>query len=60
LHDAKDGTYVEQALPGNRSLQEADPEIYNLIQEEKHRQVHGLEMIASEVTRLILHDCNSL
>jgi glycine hydroxymethyltransferase len=36
------------SLPGNRSLQESDPEIYQLVQEEKHRQVHGLEMIASE------------
>lgn len=32
----------------NISLQEADPEIYNLIQQEKNRQYECLEMIASE------------
>lgn len=29
-------------------LQKSDPEIYNLIQKEKFRQINGLEMIASE------------
>eukprot|EP01101_Sappina_pedata_P005768 TRINITY_DN271_c0_g1_i2.p2 TRINITY_DN271_c0_g1~~TRINITY_DN271_c0_g1_i2.p2 ORF type:complete len:556 (-),score=259.70 TRINITY_DN271_c0_g1_i2:927-2594(-) len=33
---------------GNRTLAEADSEIFDLINREKHRQVHGLEMIASE------------
>jgi glycine/serine hydroxymethyltransferase len=33
----------------NLSLQEQDPEIYNLIQKEKERQVGGIELIASEV-----------
>jgi len=32
----------------NRPLCEADPEIFGLLVEEKHRQVHGLELIASE------------
>jgi glycine hydroxymethyltransferase len=29
-------------------LKRQDPEVYELIQEEKHRQVHGIELIASE------------
>eukprot|EP01062_Namystynia_karyoxenos_P080018 TRINITY_DN8556_c0_g9_i1.p1 TRINITY_DN8556_c0_g9~~TRINITY_DN8556_c0_g9_i1.p1 ORF type:complete len:515 (+),score=166.27 TRINITY_DN8556_c0_g9_i1:102-1547(+) len=37
-----------QSLPGNRSLQEHDPELWDLIEEEKRRQVTGLELIASE------------
>jgi glycine hydroxymethyltransferase len=35
-------------LAGNRSLQEADPEIYSLIEEEKDRQLKSIELIASE------------
>ena len=31
-----------------RSLQEVDPEIFRLIQEETRRQAEGLELIASE------------
>ncbi|XP_071825884.1 serine hydroxymethyltransferase, mitochondrial-like [Apostichopus japonicus] len=34
--------------PGEESLSENDPEVFNLIQEEKHRQIEGLELIASE------------
>lgn len=30
------------------SLKESDPELYELLKNEKHRQTHGLEMIASE------------
>jgi glycine hydroxymethyltransferase len=30
------------------SLQETDPDLYDLIQHEKHRQFEGLELIASE------------
>jgi len=37
----------------NLSLQEQDPEIFELIQKEKARQVSGIELIASEVR--ILH-----
>lgn len=32
----------------NLGLKEADPDLYNLIKEEKRRQSSGLEMIASE------------
>lgn len=39
---------MSQKLIGNRSLAEADPEIFNLIQKEKERQWKGLELIASE------------
>ena len=31
------------------TLQEQDPEIYDLIKQEKQRQVRGIELIASEV-----------
>lgn len=34
---------------GNESLPEDDPEMFNLIQLEKRRQIEGLELIASEV-----------
>jgi glycine hydroxymethyltransferase len=36
------------ALPGNRSLKEHDPEMHELLNKELRRQVHGLELIASE------------
>jgi glycine hydroxymethyltransferase len=35
-------------LSGNRDLREVDPEIYDLIQDERTRQVNGIELIASE------------
>eukprot|EP00762_Andalucia_godoyi_P005228 ANDGO_06720.mRNA.1 Serine hydroxymethyltransferase 2 len=35
-------------LPGNASLEEHDPEIFELIQKEQRRQWSGLELIASE------------
>lgn len=35
-------------LSGNRSLNEADPTMYNLIEEEKNRQLRCIELIASE------------
>eukprot|EP00760_Papus_ankaliazontas_P027245 PhM_4_TR3232/c0_g1_i1/m.19581/K00600/glyA, SHMT; glycine hydroxymethyltransferase len=35
-------------LPQNRSLEEQDPELFDLIEREKARQFRGLEMIASE------------
>jgi glycine hydroxymethyltransferase len=35
-------------LPGNRSLQEADPVMHGLLQEEKNRQMRSIELIASE------------
>ncbi len=38
------------------SLQETDPEIFALIEEEKERQVHGIELIASEVGHSEIHN----
>jgi len=35
-------------LPQNTSLQQQDPEIFGLIQEERNRQICGLELVASE------------
>jgi len=35
-------------LSGNRTLQEADPVLASLIEEEKQRQLHSIELIASE------------
>jgi len=35
-------------LPGNRTLKEADPVIYGLVQEERDRQLRSIELIASE------------
>lgn len=35
-------------LPGNRTLQQADPVMAKLIEEERDRQVRGIELIASE------------
>lgn len=34
---------------GTEPLSEDDPEVWKLVQEEKHRQTSGLELIASEV-----------
>lgn len=39
---------IDQVLPGQMSLEEHDPVIYDLIEREKHRQWTGLELIASE------------
>merc|ERR1712061_764078 len=35
-------------LPGNKSLKEADPTMFSLIEEEKSRQMRCIELIASE------------
>jgi len=35
-------------LPGNRTLQQADPVMAKLIEQERDRQVRGIELIASE------------
>jgi len=35
-------------LPGNRTLKEADPEVYALVEEEKARSMRSIELIASE------------
>jgi hypothetical protein len=37
------------AQPGNKSLAEHDPEMFDLIEKEKARQTRSLELIASEV-----------
>ena len=36
-------------MDGNALLEVQDPEIYDLVEREKHRQWVGLELIASEV-----------
>ena len=41
---------VRKPWTGQESLQEDDPEMWGLIQDEKNRQRNGLELIASEVT----------
>merc|ERR1719230_2195321 len=43
-----DSNMARPQLPGNRSLAEADPEIFALIEEEKSRQLKSIELIASE------------
>merc|ERR1719230_2046216 len=43
-----DSNMARPQLPGNRSLAEADPEIFGLIEEEKDRQLRSIELIASE------------
>merc|ERR1719224_155320 len=35
-------------LSGNKSLQEADPEMFDLVEQEKARQLRSIELIASE------------
>jgi len=42
------GDVKRPLLPGNRSLKEADPTMFGLIQEEKERQLRSVELIASE------------
>jgi len=37
------------AWTGNEALKDDDPEMYSLVNEEKRRQLTGLELIASEV-----------
>jgi hypothetical protein len=37
---------------GNELLEKDDPEMYDLIRQEKERQRNGLELIASEVSSL--------
>eukprot|EP00405_Crypthecodinium_cohnii_P010436 CAMPEP_0206442102 /NCGR_PEP_ID=MMETSP0324_2-20121206/13636_1 /ASSEMBLY_ACC=CAM_ASM_000836 /TAXON_ID=2866 /ORGANISM="Crypthecodinium cohnii, Strain Seligo" /LENGTH=816 /DNA_ID=CAMNT_0053909909 /DNA_START=84 /DNA_END=2534 /DNA_ORIENTATION=- len=41
-------TAARPQLSGNKSLKEVDPTIYNLVQEEKDRQLRSIELIASE------------
>lgn len=39
---------IPTSLPGQSSLEEHDPVLFDLIEKEKHRQWSGLELIASE------------
>jgi glycine hydroxymethyltransferase len=39
---------IPASIPGQKSLEEHDPELFDLIEREKHRQWSGLELIASE------------
>jgi glycine hydroxymethyltransferase len=39
---------IPTSLPGQKSLEEHDAELFDLIEHEKHRQWSGLELIASE------------
>jgi len=47
---AQSKAYEQNALKwtGNEPLAEDDPEVFNIIKKEKYRQVHGIELIASE------------
>jgi len=46
------------SLPGQQSLEQHDPELFDLIEHEKHRQWTGLELIASEnFTSRAVMDC---
>ncbi|EDQ86091.1 uncharacterized protein MONBRDRAFT_11208 [Monosiga brevicollis MX1] len=49
---------IPTTLPGHTSLQEHDPEIYDIIRKEKERQRSGLELIASEnLTSRAVQEC---
>lgn len=39
---------IPTSLPGNKTLEEHDPVLFDLIEHEKFRQWSGLELIASE------------
>jgi len=39
---------IPTSLPGQQSLEQHDPELFDLIEREKHRQWTGIELIASE------------
>ena len=39
---------IPTSLPGQMSLEEHDPALFELIEREKHRQWSGVELIASE------------
>merc|ERR1719420_1945554 len=41
-------TDARPKLPGNRALKEADPEVHELLEEERGRQIRSIELIASE------------
>jgi glycine hydroxymethyltransferase len=39
---------IPATLTGQQTLEEHDPDLFDLIEREKHRQWSGLELIASE------------
>jgi glycine hydroxymethyltransferase len=41
-------SFISQTLPGQQTLEEHDPYLYDLLEQEKFRQWSGLELIASE------------
>lgn len=41
-------SHIPTSLPGQVSLEEHDPVLFDLIEREKHRQWSGIELIASE------------
>ena len=41
-------SFIPTSLPGNVSLEDHDPELFDIIEREKQRQWSGLELIASE------------
>ena len=41
---------IPTSIPGQTPLEEHDPEMFDIIEREKHRQWSGLELIASEVS----------
>lgn len=41
-------SFIPKTLPGNQTLEEHDPVLFDLIEREKNRQWSGLELIASE------------
>jgi glycine hydroxymethyltransferase len=47
-HFSEEMLTIPQSNPGHKSLEEHDPELFDLIEREKHRQWSGLELIASE------------
>ena len=55
------GMDIPQTWTGRSSLSEDDPELQDLIRQEKRRQKLGLELIASEVMEPMNHkmECNS-
>lgn len=53
-------TQGNRAWTGTEPLQQDDPEMWDLIQQEKHRQRHGIELIASEVLTLISFEALNL
>jgi glycine hydroxymethyltransferase len=48
---------IPQHLPGQVPLEQHDPEMFDLIEKEKHRQWSGLELIASEnfTSKAVMH-----